>query len=137
MESTGTIPSNTWQYFVIPGDTWKYLTILLQYFMILINTYQFLTIPNNTWWTWYQLVSPGINKASWITTNTIPVSIWYHHDMVLTVFCLSGLVSSQYWFWQFLQNLQCLVGIVGVITNNSKRLFNSHSYWCPVLYGLF
>jgi hypothetical protein len=28
-----------------------------------------------------------------IVTNTIQISSLYHHDMVLTVFCLSGIIS--------------------------------------------
>ncbi len=56
------------------------------------NTYQFLTIPNNTWQTWNQLVLPGINKASSITANMIPVSWRYCHDTVLMVFCPSGII---------------------------------------------
>ena len=93
LQSTGTIPGNTWQYLVIPGDTWQYLTILLQYLPILNNTYQFLTIPNNTWQTCYRLVSAGVDKASSIATNTIPVSWRYHHDTVLMFFCLSGIIT--------------------------------------------
>ena len=36
---------------------------------------------------------PGIYKASNIATNTITVSSRYRHDMVLTVFCLSGIFT--------------------------------------------
>jgi hypothetical protein len=39
------------------------------------------------------LVSPGIDKASSIATNTIPVPSRYHHDTVLTFFCLSGIIA--------------------------------------------
>jgi len=38
------------------------------------------------------MVSADIAKASSIAANMIPVSWRYHHDMVLTVFCLSGIV---------------------------------------------
>ncbi len=33
------------------------------------------------------------NKASNIITNMIPVSSWYHHNTVMTVFCLSGIIT--------------------------------------------
>jgi hypothetical protein len=39
------------------------------------------------------LVSTGIDKASSITTNTIPVSSRYHHDTVLAAFRPSGIVA--------------------------------------------
>ncbi len=94
---------NTWQYLAIPVNTCKYLTILLQHCPILNNTYQFLTIPNNTWQTWYQFVSPGSDKASSITAR-------YHHNTDLMVFVC--LVSSRYWFWEFLQNLWCSSPII-------------------------
>jgi hypothetical protein len=87
------IPDNTWRYLVILGDTWQYFYNTKQYLPILNNSYQFLTIPNNTWQTWYWLVSAGIAKASSIAANTIPVLWRYRHDTVLTVFCLSGIVT--------------------------------------------
>ncbi len=94
---------DTWQYLAILGNTRQYPTILLLHFPILNNTFQFLTIfnntiqylpiPNNTWQTLYWLVLPGINRASSITANMIPVSWRYRHDTVLTVFCLSGIIT--------------------------------------------
>jgi hypothetical protein len=39
------------------------------------------------------MVSAGINKVSSIATNMITVSRRYHHDLVLTVFCLSGIIT--------------------------------------------
>jgi len=88
-----TILGDTWRYLAIPDNTFTILSNTKQYLPILNNTYQFLTIPNNTWQTWYRLVSAGIAKASSIAANTIPVSWRYRHDTVLTVFCLSGIVT--------------------------------------------
>ena len=87
------ILDDTWQYLAIPDNTFTILSNTKQYLTILNNTYQFLTIPNNTWQTWYQLVSPGIHKASSIAANMIPVLSRYHHDMVLMVFCLPGIIT--------------------------------------------
>jgi hypothetical protein len=36
---------------------------------------------------------PGINKASSIAANIIPVSTRYYHNTVLTVFGLSGIFT--------------------------------------------
>jgi len=83
------------------------IIILLQYFPMLNHTYQFLTIPNNTWQIWYQLVSPGINKASSITAITIPVLWRYRHNTVLMIFVC--LLLSQYRFRWFSQNLRCSI----------------------------
>ncbi len=134
---------NSWQYLTILGDTWRYLAIsdnsftilsnTKQYLPILNNIYQLITIPNNTWQTWYRLVSAGIAKASSIAANTIPVSWRYHHDTVLTVFCLSGIVT---------------VPVLAIFTKPSTLSLNpliidsvpstQHSlplsfYWCRVL----
>ncbi len=40
------------------------------------------------------MVSVGIDNTVSIITNTIPVSSWYHHDRVLTVFCLSSIIIA-------------------------------------------
>jgi len=39
------------------------------------------------------VVSVGIDKTLSIAANMIPVLWKYNHNMVLTVFCLSGIVS--------------------------------------------
>jgi hypothetical protein len=62
------------------------LTESYYYQSILNNTYQFLTRPNNTRQIWYWLVSLGIDKASSIAANMIPVSRKYHHNMVQAFF---------------------------------------------------
>jgi hypothetical protein len=51
-----------------------------------------LPIPSNIKQIWYHLVSLGNDKTSSIIANMIPVSSWYHHDVVLVVFCLSGII---------------------------------------------
>jgi hypothetical protein len=61
-------------------------------FSILSKTKQTLSIPNITRQPWYQLVSPGINKASSIAANMISVLQRYHLYRDLTVFWLSGLM---------------------------------------------
>jgi hypothetical protein len=82
---------------VIPDNNFTILantfTIRTNTFTILTNTKQYLPIPNNTRQTWYQLVLPGIDKASSMTAKKIPVLSRYHHDMVLTVFLPSGIIA--------------------------------------------
>jgi hypothetical protein len=38
------------------------------------------------------LVSAGVDNTSSIVANMIPVASWYHHHMVLTVVCQSGII---------------------------------------------
>jgi hypothetical protein len=79
------------------GDSCQYPTILLQYLVILGDTSQyFYNIPNNTKQYLIDLVSVGIawyHQSIKKCCKKIPVSSWYHHGMVLTVFCLSGIVT--------------------------------------------
>ncbi len=92
LSPTGANPGNTWWYLVMPGNTWQYLTIPLQY----------LPIPNNT------LVLVGIawyqKYILYCCQYLLPVSWWYHHETVQTVF-----LSPWYRFWQISEDLQCLV----------------------------
>ena len=87
------IPCDTWRYLAIPDNAFTILSITKQYLPILNNSYQFLIIPNKTRQTGYQLVLPGINKASSFAANMIPVSqkvlSWYSSDG----FCLSGIIT--------------------------------------------
>ncbi len=75
--------------FIVQFYQCKWVYLISKISQVLIG----LTIPNNTWQTWYWQISPGINKASHIPANTIPVSWRYHHNMVLTVFCLSVIIT--------------------------------------------
>ena len=42
---------------------------------------------------WHSLVPFGIANASSTVGNTRPVSTWYCHDMILTVLCLSSIIT--------------------------------------------
>jgi hypothetical protein len=77
------IPGNTCQSLSIPGNTWQYQVTPNNTFTILNNTKQYLT----------NLVLAGINNTSSIIANMIQVSPWYHHNIVLMVLCLSGIIT--------------------------------------------
>jgi hypothetical protein len=82
------IPDNTLHYVVILSHTYQFQTMLTnseQYLPIPNNTYQFLTIPKKPGFSWYRLVSTK-HQAS------LPISSWCHHNTVLVVFCLSGII---------------------------------------------
>ncbi len=69
-----------------PDDSREYLTI------VIINS-QYLALDNSTLQIWNLLVLFGITKTSSITGYIIPVSSRYCHDTVLTVLCLSGIIT--------------------------------------------
>jgi len=83
LQSTGTIPGNTWQYFTV-----------------LNNTYQFLTIPDKPGIGWYR---QSFKYCCQYNSSIVKVLSWYGSDGFLSV------LSSQYQFWQFSQNLWCLM----------------------------
>ncbi len=130
------IPDNTWQYLAIPGNTWQYLTIAVntwQYLAITGNNWQYLVIPGNTWWylaipdnylqylllpynTFQFQTIPNKLGINWyclvFTIHQVSLPIWYQYRHSISMirywwFCVH-LVSSQYWFWHFSVNLQCL-----------------------------
>jgi len=72
----GSIPDVTWWV------TWWYLAKPLQYILIQNNSCLFQRPPDKL----------GINNKLSIAANTISVLTWYRHNMILTIFCLPGIV---------------------------------------------
>ncbi len=83
------IPVDTCWYLLIPVDTCWYLVIpydTCQYLSIPNNIIQIQTIPSKLVISWYHLVSTNSQVS-------IRVLSWYWPNMVMTVFCLFGIVA--------------------------------------------